>query len=134
MTPLPQRCLNKQKIIEVFEELYKDEYFDVDPLQVRITYYLDSIKEGDYDCDCASCPAPSEQEIRKDEREKVLDEGIELIQKRIDGIFEAYRGEENKNLTELPFTTANGMGQCIIMLKKLRSKQGEQVAQQAGLK
>ena len=51
----------------------------------------------------------------------VLDEGIALIQKRIDGIFDAYRGETNEKLTEIPYAMANGMGESINMLIELRT-------------
>jgi hypothetical protein len=52
----------------------------------------------------------------------VLDEGIVLIQKRIDGIFEAYRGETNEKLTDRPYAAANGMGEAIKILIELRQQ------------
>jgi hypothetical protein len=70
------------------------------------------------------------QSIRKNERDRVLDEGIARIQKRIDGIFEVYRGETNEKLTDLPFNMANGMGEAILILKELRQgKASEQPVQ-----
>jgi hypothetical protein len=57
--------------------------------------------------------------------DKVLDEGIALIQKRIDGIFEAYRGETNEKLTQRPYDMADGMDEAIKMLKELRQQTKE---------
>jgi len=55
----------------------------------------------------------------------VLEEGIALIQKRIDGIFEAYRGETNEKLTQRPYDMADGMDEAIKMLKELRQQTKE---------
>ena len=55
------------------------------------------------------------------ERDRVLDAGIVLIQKRIDGIYEAYKGETNEKLTARPYFVADGMDEAIKMLKSLRT-------------
>lgn len=51
MTPSqhPQECVDKKMILEVFEELQKDTYSDIDPIDVRISTYIDWIREGNYD-------------------------------------------------------------------------------------
>jgi len=69
------------------------------------------------------CPLPVYQS--ESERDKVLDEGISVIEKRISGIFDAYRGEENEKITERPYAMADGMGEAVLMLKELRQA-GEQ--------
>jgi hypothetical protein len=69
-----------------------------------------------------------ERECRKDEREKVArvatiaayEKAEVAIQERIDGIFDAYRGETNEKLTEHAFTMANGMGEAQKIVKSLR--------------
>lgn len=53
-------------------------------------------------------------------RNEAFNEAVEAIQKRIDGIFEAYRGETNKKLTENSYTMANGMGEAQNIIKSLQ--------------
>jgi hypothetical protein len=60
------------------------------------------------------------KEARDQERNKVLDEAINIIEKRIAGIFEAFRGEKNEKITERPFAMVDGMGEVVLMLKELR--------------
>jgi hypothetical protein len=67
-----------------------------------------------------------EQECRKDEQEKALDEAILIIEKRIAGIFDAYRGETNEIIVSRPYAMADGMGECILMLKTIRSSKPEE--------
>jgi hypothetical protein len=62
-----------------------------------------------------------ERECRKDEQEKVLDEAILIIEKRIAGIFDAYRGETNEIIVSRPYAMADGMGECVLMLKTFRN-------------
>ena len=54
-------------------------------------------------------------------QDKVLDAGIALIQKRIDGIYEVYKGETNEKLTARLYSVADGMDEAIKMLKSLRT-------------
>ena len=54
------------------------------------------------------------------------DKGIAEIQKRIDGVMKAFDGETNEKITEKPFLMADGMNECILMLKSLRQQAGEQ--------
>ncbi len=58
---------------------------------------------------------------KAEEREIILNSGIALIQKRIDGIFEAYEGETDEKLMARPYAAAQGMDEAIKMLKSLRS-------------
>ena len=69
-------------------------------------------------------------EAAKAAREQVLDDtldkAIKVIRNRIDCIMIAYEGEKNEDMTRKPYAMADGMNECILMLKSLRAQQGEQ--------
>ena len=82
---------------------------------------LDSYCPSHHKCDHVIKPSCWDTRTPTTERDKVLDTGIALIQKRIDGIFEAYKGEINEKLTARPYSVADGMDEAIKMLKSLRN-------------
>ena len=86
-------------------------------------------------------PEEEEKRIRQDERKRieqekqaavnaVLDQAMQKIQGRIDGIFEAYHGELNEKVTVRPYAMADGMGEAILMIKKIRQQTGQTSAEQ----
>jgi hypothetical protein len=54
------------------------------------------------------------------------DKGIALIRNRIDCIMISYEGEHNEDMTRKPYAMADGMNECILMLKSLRTSAQEQ--------
>ena len=53
-------------------------------------------------------------------RNEAFNEAMEAIQKRIDGIFEAYHGGTYEKLTEYSYTMAIGMGEAHNIIKALQ--------------
>jgi len=56
-------------------------------------------------------------------RVDVLNKGISVIKNRIECIMISYEDEKNKEITVRPYAMADGMNECIIVLKSLREAQ-----------
>lgn len=106
---------------KTFDLIYcKDLQMDIEPVFREQSKRAGCASHSGCVEDFVSLAGKMEDVSRKDEREKVLEEAINAIEERIKGIFNAYRDEKNEKLTELPFASANGMGECILILKNLR--------------